>query len=216
MGLRKRTRRSLGEGGLIIINNDMALFNNLSRELKAREERRELVIKTSREILRESKRIIFLCHEGADAEVKKAILNLKERIIKESARLSKPLVSRGPDFFLESEGVWAASQEEFLEAWFLYQVASRQKLSLPSQLSASPETIVGGLSDLTGELLRQVVLRATERDLKTVKRLHGISVSIIKELLPLYLTGQGRMKFDSAKRNLKRIEEILYEVTIRS
>ena len=35
-------------------------------------------------------------------------------------------------------------------------------------------------------------------------------------MLKLYMTGHGRQKFDDAKRNLKRLEGILYDISIRN
>ena len=193
----------------------MSLFQQLSRQLRSADDRREEIIKKSREILREAKRIIFLCHDEEITAAQAAMKKLATILTREERMLRKSLPGSKRPFPLEAEGAWVAAQEEFCEAWFLCQVLSQQALSLPHGISPRPDTIAGALSDVTGELTRQAVLRATNKDKAAVVRLRTISSEIVKQLLGMHLTGQNRMKFDSAKRNLKRIEEILYELTLR-
>ena len=58
------------------------------------------------------------------------------------------------------------------------------------------------------------MLAATERNLKEVERLHKLVRQAVEFLLHLDLTGQLRQKFDQAKQNLRKIEEIAFNVSL--
>ena len=79
-----------------------------------------------------------------------------------------------------------------------------------------PDLVIGGLSDFTGELSRQAVLKATEGDAKTVEKVFLTVRDVIEFLLKMNLTGSLRTKFDQAKHNLRKIEEVRYESSRRS
>jgi predicted translin family RNA/ssDNA-binding protein len=72
------------------------------------------------------------------------------------------------------------------------------------------------LADLTGELVRQAVLQSTRKSYQNIEKYREISEEIVGFMLKLYLTGSSRQKFDEAKRNLKRLEEILYDLSLRN
>ena len=59
------------------------------------------------------------------------------------------------------------------------------------------------------------VLKATERQLKDVEKIYTTVSDVVRHLAEADLTGQARQKFDEAKRNLKRVEEIRYELSLR-
>jgi len=64
--------------------------------------------------------------------------------------------------------------------------------------------------------VRLSVMAGAAKDSKILARYKKIVAEVVGFLLPLYLTGGSRQKADQAKRNLKRLEEIIYEVRIRS
>ncbi len=194
----------------------MKLFKHIAREFDSYEKRRDEIIRLSRDVLRNSKNVIFLCHEGKVHEAKKLVHRLIDVVKKAEAKYIKPLASSRQPFDLYSEGSWCAGVEEFLEGWFMFHFMEKKKLVAPTGIHPPASVYVGALSDFTGEILRLAVLRASEKDVSAVERFRHVIAEVIAFLTPLHMTGQGRMKFDAAKRNLKRIEEILYEVKIRT
>jgi len=193
----------------------MKLFNTIAQQVTAYDQRREAVIKASREILRTAKQTIFMLHEGNVEKAEKQLDALTKRAIKQEKQFAKP-VRYAKAFDPYGEGSWNAGIEEYLEAYFLYAVLKRKSLVLPQGISAPAHVIIGALCDMTGELVRVAVIRGSKKDVKEIERLRKVAATVVEHLLPLHLTGNSRQKFDAAKRNLKRLEEIVYEVNIRS
>ena len=194
----------------------MKLFNTIVRELEAYEARRELVIKAGREILRDAKRVIFLCHDGKLDEAKRHLASLTRIVGTNEKKFKKPLSANRGAFPLYSEGSWCAAVEEYLEAWFLLHFLTHKKIVAPTGIAPKADVYIGALADSTGELVRLAVLRGARKEVKTIEQFRGLTARVVEFMLPLYLTGSSRQKFDAAKKNLKRIEEIVYEVRIRS
>lgn len=192
----------------------MNLFKNIAQEFAAHDERRESMIKISRGILKEAKRVIFLCHENDLKAADRDLKTLTRIVEKAETQLQKKL-SSGNEYALYSEGAWKVAIEEYLEAWFLLNFMTQSKLIMPKVLTPQVETVIGALSDFTGEISRLCVVRGADKDLKELRNYRDIVAEVVKQLLSLHLTGHNRQKFDQAKRNLKRIEEIVYEVKIR-
>lgn len=192
----------------------MPLFSRIAKEYAAYDAWREQVIKASRDVLRASKQIIFLCHEGKLAEAGAQLA----RTTKLAASLEKQFnrsVS-GKRFSADQEGSWAAACEEYLEAWFFYHILRDKKIIEPKGIDAPAEVLLGALADCTGEIVRNAMMRGAERDVKTVRQYRSLVISVVAFMTPLYLTGYARQKFDAAKKNLKAIEQILYDIAIRT
>ena len=192
----------------------MKLFTDIARELSAYEDRRDKVIRVSRDHLREAKRIIFLCHEGKINEANSRLKTLTGALKKDGQIFSKSLKGSKDRFMVTHEGSWAAALEEYAESFFLVNVLLKKKLVEPV-IRIPGDILIGGLADMTGELARLSVMSGAARDLKAVAAYKKIVAEVIAFMVPLYVTGSNRQKVDQAKKNLKRIEEIVYEVTIR-
>ena len=68
---------------------------------------------------------------------------------------------------------------------------------------------------MPGELLRYAIKSATEKKFEEVKKCRLAADEIITELVDMNLTGYNRQKFDQAKQALHKLEQVLYEVSIR-
>ena len=77
------------------------------------------------------------------------------------------------------------------------------------------ESYLAGLCDVPGELLRFAVKAATAKDIKTVKKCAEMAQEIIGELIEFNLTSYLRTKFDQAKQAVRKLEEVVYEVSLR-
>ncbi len=192
----------------------MKLFTDISRELRAYEKARESVIKVSRDYLTASKGIIFLCHENKLAEALQQLTLVTKNMIASERDLKKALLKAQKTFSLYEEGSWNAAVEEYLEAWFFVQFLKTGKLMVP-KINPPAHVYLGALADFTGEVVRRSVLKGADKDVRTLEKYRKVIADVVAFMMPLYLTGQSRQKFDQAKRNLKSVEEILYEVKIR-
>jgi len=68
---------------------------------------------------------------------------------------------------------------------------------------------------LTGEILRQMIIWTTRKEFDNVKDAGAIIEEVIHELIQHNFSGYLRTKFDQAKVNLHKSEQILYDLSIR-
>jgi predicted translin family RNA/ssDNA-binding protein len=193
----------------------MKLFKTIASELNAYENRREQVIKVARDVLRDGKKVTFLCHEGKMAEAGIQLSAVTQRVKRYEKEFNGAMGKSKRQFQIYKEGSWLAAMEEYLESWFFYNFLAKGKLVDPVLRSVPAEVYIGALADFTGEVTRVAVMRGGKKDIKALEAYRRVVADVVAFMLPLYLTGQNRMKFDQAKKNLKRIEEITYEVNIR-
>ncbi len=169
---------------------------------------REMVIKNSRKVLKLSKQAIFNIHRdnlvGAAQDLKDAEKNLFEigKLFQKEKRLNY-------------EGSYKEGAEEYIEAKLFYEFVVGGKIELDSKFNFSFEDYLGGVSDLTGEMLRKTIQLATLGEYEKLNNYHQVMEEIMGELIKFDLTGKLRMKYDAAKRNLRRLEEIKYDIKIK-
>ena len=116
---------------------------------------------------------------------------------------------------LAQEGSYKAGVEEYVEAKMLNKLVSGEKVDAIKGITINAESYLGGICDLTGELVRQAVNRAAAGKLKEVARSQGAIEDIMAELVEFDMTGYLRTKYDQAKGNLRKIEQINYEINLR-
>ncbi len=170
---------------------------------------RRKIISESNGILSKSKQAIFAMHRGnlADAlnkidEAKQGIKSLEKRF--------------GKDGGLRREGSWKAAMEEFVEASLYYDFLKTGKLKQLNGVKIEADEYIGGLSDFTGEVLRKMVVWATEGDMKKVKNGQEAIAEVISELIELDLVSYLRTKFDQAKKNWQKSESIMYDLSLKN
>jgi translin len=187
---------------------DEKLFKKLRKEYDSYDVGRRIIIKHSNDILKFSKQSIFALHredvKGAEAGLKEAekLLEYLGTKIKDEKRL-------------QYEGAYLAAMEEFVEANLFYQVIKNKKFTEIKGLEIGAGSYLGGVSDLTGELVRRAVILATKRRYKEIAVCHQMIESIVGELIQFNLMGPLRHKFDQAKHSLRKIEEIMYDLEIK-
>jgi predicted translin family RNA/ssDNA-binding protein len=180
----------------------------IKKDLELYQKERNQIINESRQILQESKKAIFALHRGDNKQGAKSIEQAESILKKLNQTYNKG--NR-----LRFEGSYKAAVEEYVEAKTFSQVLLGKPLDKLEIESIGPEEYIYGLADLTGELVRQAVLQATQGNYKVLEKYRLFTEEIVGFLLTLYLTGSSRLKFDEAKRNLKRLEQIIYEVKLR-
>ena len=167
------------------------------------------MIELSNQAIHHAKRAIFALHRD---ETKEA-----EEKLKQSGEILKGILikyKKQPEIL--DEGAYRAGLEEFVEASLFYGFLSTGKISEVRGLSIPPEVYVGGLCDVPGELYRYAIKSATERNFEMVKKCHTIAEEIIGELVDMDLTGYNRQKFDQAKQALNKLQQVVYEVSLKS
>ena len=184
-------------------------FSKIKNDLELYQKERNEIINESRKILQSSKTAIFALHRGDQEQASSGLKNAETILNKLNKNYNKG--NR-----LRFEGSYKAAMEEYVEAKMFYYALQGKSLDKLEIESIGPEEYINGLADLTGELVRQAILQATKGNYKALAKYKLITDEIVAFLLTLYLTGHSRMKFDDAKRNLKRLEQIIYEVLLRN
>jgi predicted translin family RNA/ssDNA-binding protein len=116
---------------------------------------------------------------------------------------------------LNQEGSYKAGVEEYVEAKTLFLVLSGRKIDSFKNIKINYEGYLGGICDLTGELVRRAVNQASQGNYDEVKKIKNIISDIMAELVEFDMTGYLRTKYDQAKGNLRKIEQINYDIKIR-
>lgn len=181
----------------------------LKKEYQTHRSMRHKLIETSNTALRNAKQAIFSLHRGDEKKSRQQLDSVKKTF----QQLQKGLLKKHPQ--LQLQGAYLAALEEYVEAELFYQAVTKGKVSEIKGVVIGAEQYLGGMSDLTGELTRQAVLRATEGDYKTLERFFKITEEVVGALIQFDLVGQLRQKYDDAKRNLKRLEAMRYDISLR-
>ncbi|MFH1412589.1 MAG: hypothetical protein ABIG10_00980 [bacterium] len=182
-------------------------LNQLKKDYKNSVEQRRMIISTSNAILHDSKRTIFAIHKPDLETAKSSLENIENRIKK----LQKNF---GYNRLIE-EGAYQAAVEEYVEAKTFYWTTKKQNIKKIIKIKLSTTAYLGGISDLTGELLRQAINAAAQNNLELVKNNHKIINDILNHLVNFDMTGYLRTKYDQAKNNLRKIEQINYEINLK-
>jgi len=189
---------------------DQQHLENIGQRHKAYAEARHDIIKLASDAQGASKRAIFALHRDAAAEADGLLAEAGAALAEIQSRNAK---TEG----LSEEGSYRAALEEYAEA-ALYQmfVATGKVGPLAGSVAVDDDAYLGGLSDLTGELQRRQVRFATDGNAEEVALIKSAIEEIVNALLAMDLGGYLRTKFDQAKNSLRRAEDVLYEITLRS
>jgi len=136
------------------------------------------------------------------------------RVILSPLNIVYGLLIKFRNYFFD-EGIFKSSLEEYAEAELFRQFLYKETIGPIKNLEISPETYMGGLADLVGEIQRYAMKMATERNFSELTRAEKVTEEIMGAILSFNFTGYLRTKFDQAKGARRKIEEIAYEVSLR-
>lgn len=183
-------------------------FNDLLKSYTAFNQGRREVIGYSSDALHRSKIAIFAMHRGQYAEAE-AGLTVVEQIFNKIEGLFK----KSPN--LRHEGSYRAALEEYTEAKLFHQLSTTGKVGPIKEVQLDFDTYLAGLCDATGELVRLATKEATAQNDKEVEKIKDLMTDIMAELVEFNLTSYLRTKYDQARGNLRRIEQMIYEIKLR-
>jgi predicted translin family RNA/ssDNA-binding protein len=186
----------------------MKYLRKIKKELLNYAEKRREIINKSGDALHLAKRAIFALHRE----------NLKEadQKLKDCEEIFKLLEKKYKnDNHFKEEGSYKAALEEYVEAKIFQQFLLNKKLTEIKEVFVPAEIYVAGLCDVPGELYRYAIKMATKKDLEKVEIAAKLANEISGELTEFNLTSYLRNKFDQAKTAVKKIEYIIYELSIR-
>jgi len=182
-------------------------IKKLKENFNNNESERRQIISLSNIVLHDSKRAIFALHRN---ELKKA-----EEKIKEVEEVIQKLGKKFGYTRLSQEGAYRAGAEEYVEAKMFYLILTGQKVDQVKKIKLYYDSYLGGICDLTGELVRRAINEAAVGRFSEVTKIKKTISDIMAELVEFDMTGYLRTKYDQAKGNLRKIEQIDYEIKIR-
>ncbi|SCV72693.1 BQ2448_4230 [Microbotryum intermedium] len=156
-------------------------FAGFRTELDAHQERRERVIKTSRDITALSKKLIFTLHRITNTPRATVLKEAEAKIAQLRELFIKVHVEVQGDQFWRYEKAISPGMQEYLEGWMFYYYILHRRIPTLSEAQASllpplpteasephpsdrtplvrvtEEDYLGGIADLTGELMRLAI-----------------------------------------------------------
>lgn len=179
----------------------------LKKNYQTSTKERRMIISEANNILHDAKRVIFAVHRPDLATAQKSLTDIETRL--------KKLQKNFGYHRLSEEGAYTAAVEEYVEAKFFFLTTSNKKIDKIAGLELSVDSYLGGLSDLTGELVRQAINAAASQNFQQVKTNSQIINEVMAELVEFDMTGYLRTKYDQARNNLRKIEQINYELSLK-
>ena len=143
-------------------------FVNLEKLLKELDEKREAVIKRSRDVQKAAKQAIYALQRQDMKRADDLLVTCETILSKELL----PAVEKDPEL---RYGSVSNCCEEYAEGVIFRHYLAHDYLWLPMTmdqftLKLTPDEYLGGLFDATGEIQRHAVVQATKRDVRTVER----------------------------------------------
>ena len=187
-------------------------MNNILRKLiKKYQENQDLLYgiqKLSNETRASSKKVIALLRRENIKESKKTFKNIENRfkLINEVVKQHKDLLNQ--NFYKEAV-------EEYIEAITFYNFLTKSKKKTSKFIKVEPEEFVSGICDFTGELVRRAITIASPKNLKELTSYQKTVEDIIQELTKVGFQGKLRQKYDEAERNLRKLENIIYDIKLK-
>lgn len=183
-------------------------FKKIREELLTYAEKRRDLIKSSGDAQHLAKKAIFAFQRDENKQ--------GEENLQQSLDLMKGLVKKyHSEAGIFDEGSFKAALEEYIEARLFRDFVAGKSLDQIDELPVDSDSFVSGLCDVPGEIVRYAIKSATERKFEVVKRCYEVAEQIIDELVDMDLTGYHRQKFDQAKQALNKLQQIVYEVSLK-
>lgn len=180
-------------------------FSRIRDEIHGLDSKREDIIRKSREVISLSKQVIYACQRDDIKAADSLIIEIKSKV----AGLRK--INLNLDTNINS-----VAFQEYVEAISFFEFVKNGKIPTKLSLKVNAEDYLGGICDLTGELVRKAIYNVIHKKFSDAEKIKELVHLIYGEFLKLNLrNGELRKKSDSIKWNLKKLEEVMYDVHMK-
>ena len=183
-------------------------LESLKDSYKKNETERRQIISASNALLFESKKIIFKLQREEFKEAQEKFLEVEKSF--------KSIENEFTAKRLKKEGAYKAAAEEYLEAKTFYQTIKEAEITEVEGLDFDYESYFGGICDLIGELVRYATNQAAKGKFKEVSKIKIKADDIMSQLIDIDMTGYLRTKYDQARGHLRKLEQMAYEIKIKT
>ncbi|MDP3919074.1 MAG: hypothetical protein Q8Q35_04200 [Nanoarchaeota archaeon] len=175
---------------------NMEEFKGIRESLEKEDSDREQEITLSRDLIRESKIVIYGLQRGENVSLDKI----------------RELVSQ---FNVDSlTGISKTAMQEYVEALTFYYYIKENRLITMKELEVRVEDYLLGLCDLSGELVRKAVKDAIAKNYSSVLEITKFVEELYGEFLKFNLrNGELRKKSDMMRWNLQKLEQLSLDVS---
>jgi predicted translin family RNA/ssDNA-binding protein len=181
-------------------------FEQMRKEMANNDAKREDIIQLSREIINLSKKIIYSLHRSDINAVVSYILQIESK----KKKLEKT------NLMDLDVNINKTALQEYVEALTYYHFIKNKKLPTKASLKVDSESYLLGLCDLTGELVRKAVKDVIQKKYKEALKITNLVEEIYGEFLKFNLrNSELRKKSDQIKWNLKKLEDVVYELKLK-
>ena len=181
-------------------------FEKIKKEMESYDKEREGIILKTRQIIKLSKQIIYGLHRKENVD------KLVQEIKKEIQTIKK--IAKSPES--EYENSYKQAMQEYVEAIAFYNFSKENRLVDYDELDVLPEYYLLGLCDLTGELVREAVNSSIRGDFSRTEKIKDFVTELYGTLLQFdFRNGEIRKKFDGIKYDLKKLEDIMFDLKIK-
>eukprot|EP01064_Diplonema_japonicum_P009343 TRINITY_DN1680_c0_g1_i2.p1 TRINITY_DN1680_c0_g1~~TRINITY_DN1680_c0_g1_i2.p1 ORF type:complete len:429 (+),score=160.66 TRINITY_DN1680_c0_g1_i2:194-1480(+) len=198
-----------GSSGVSAEMMDLAEMKEVQGRVEAFDKDREMVMRSGRgEAQKLAKQSIFTMHRG---ELKKGREQV-EGALAVAKKAHEEYVVKTPAL---RTGSFADCLEEIAEAMIFLVWMETGSVPPPSSIPlVEIDEYLGGLIDFTGEVGRYAVLNATKRDVQRVEDCFAVTLAITEQVTLLPNDGRLGKKLETLKNNTKKIENLLFELSI--
>ena len=188
---------------------DKKYFKKLENEFDELESKREKLIKNTRDVIKRSKAIIYSVHRN---EMKNAEKELKT--IKSEVKELQKVVSKYPKLDI---GAYKVALQEYVEAICYYSIATGKPLPTHDELDIDFENFLLGCCDLSGELVRRGINEGINLNTEEVKRIKKVVDDLYDVLQQFnFRNSDLRRKFDGIKYDVKKVDQVLFDLTLKN
>ena len=186
-----------------------AAFADMRKQLSTHDALREVIIKSSRDVLSLSKKAIYSMHRNETTIARSQLDEAKKNI----AKIQK-LITKNSQ--LSHTGAYSEALEEFVEASTYFALMTKKDLPTAKQLGVSVDTYLCGLCDLIGELVRKAINSAIKDDFKIALEIRDFVTQVHQELMLFdFRNTPVRRKFDSIKYGLEKLEDLALQLKMK-
>ncbi|MGH1566895.1 MAG: RNA-binding protein [Nitrosopumilus sp.] len=179
-------------------------LNKISKSLGETQDRREFLLKNTREVIILCSRSIIAIHKG-DLNTGKKKLKEAESLLKKYKKKTTPDLRR---YLITPE-------QEFVEAACLIAIVEKKEIPSDKQLAVMPESYVLGLLDCIGELKRKVFDEIRIGRIEEATRIFDVMESLYLELYTFSLydkvVKEARRKIDVNRILVEDVRSIMTE-----
>lgn len=175
---------------------DRKEFDSIKEDLKKFEEKREEVIRASRDIIMLSKQIIYSVQRNELKEAEGKIAEIRAK------------VHGLPDASYDAD-IQSVAVQEYVEAVCFYEYVKSKKIPTRKELGVETEGYLLGLCDFVGELVRQAVNSIIKKKVHEALEIKEFVDQVYGEFLKFDLRGGLlRKKADGIRWDMKKLEDL--------